>query len=97
LETWRADHAAVRAADDGGDYPTAVAIAVIDPGRSSAAFAALDDRLRRSIDLTGRAFAGAAADAGTGLTVAAAFWALLALGIVAGAVVGLQQRIAEYR
>ena len=39
----------------------------------------------------------AAAQAGTVLTFAAVLWALLALGIVAGSVVGLQQRIAEYR
>ena len=97
LDAWRADHAQVRAADDGGDYPAAVAIAVTDPTRSSASFATLDDQLRRSIDATRRAFASAASDAGSGLTLAAVVWALLALGIVAGAGFGLQQRIAEYR
>jgi hypothetical protein len=97
LDAWRTGHAAVRKADDGGDYPGAVAIAVTDPTKNSADFAALDSALQQAIDVTGRAFDAAAADAGTGLTAAAVLWTVLALGIVAGAVVGIQQRIAEYR
>ena len=68
-----------------------------DPGKNSAAFADLDSELAHAIDITAAAFADGADEAGTGLTFTAVVWAVLAVVVVAGAVVGVQERIAEYR
>ena len=96
-QTWRAGHTEVRQADDGGDYPAAVTIAVTDPTRNSAAFTTVDASLQQAIAVAGAAFTENADDAGSGLTFAAVVWALLAVVAVAGAVLGIQQRLAEYR
>ncbi|MGH8792603.1 MAG: hypothetical protein ACRDXX_08160, partial [Stackebrandtia sp.] len=95
---WRSAHEDLRAADDSGDYDTAVASAVGDEvGDAGRAFAALDaalteanavaaDRFASETDAAGRALGGL----GTGVGV-------ITLIAMIAAALGLQRRISEYR
>jgi hypothetical protein len=94
---WRTVHASLRELDDTGQYPEAVRLAIGAEGSSADAFSRLDDGLAAAIAAAGRAFDANAGDAGAALTGAAFGWSALTLVLVVGAVVGLQQRIAEYR
>ncbi len=95
---WRTVHTKLRGLDDAGQYPQAVALAIgTDPASSATHFNALDKALADGIGTASAAFdrqATAAADAGTGSAVG---FVVLTLGYLAGLVLGLQRRIAEYR
>lgn len=95
---WQAVHKALRAEDDGGDYPAAVAAAV-GAGQGTA----LDDFNRVDGDLAGgiqaadsdfRGYADRAAAGLDGVTVTTSVLVLIAL---AGTIAGVRRRIAEYR
>ena len=96
LAAWRTQHAQMRTLDDGGQYPEAVALAVGDKG-TSATFGQLDTNLGDAIAKADSAFRTHASSAGDVMTATAVGWALLTLVAVAGLVLGLRQRIAEYR
>jgi hypothetical protein len=98
LEDWRAAHRRVRELDDGGQYPQAVAsVTGAEPTGSSATFERLDAALEK-VSVTERgAFTVENRSAGsalTGLTVGPAMLALLATAAV---LVGIGQRVGEYR
>jgi hypothetical protein len=94
LRQWQNDHQSLRKADDAGQYPDAVTAAV---GPQSTLFNSIDGHLQKAITLTEATFDDRAARASDALTGAAAGWAVLAVALLAGLVVGLEQRITEYR
>jgi len=94
---WRTVHAELRDLDNTGQYPEAVALAVGADGSSAAAFNRVDDRLAAAIATADRAFDDRADRAAGALAATSFGWTVLTLMLVAGIVVGLQQRIAEYR
>jgi hypothetical protein len=96
LAAWRTQHTQLRTLDDGGQYPEAVALAVGDKGTSDT-FGRLDTDLGDAIAKADSAFRTHAGSAGDAMTATAIGWALLTLVAVAGLVLGLRQRIAEYR
>jgi len=95
---WRAVHVKLRALDDSGQYPQAVALAIgADPAAAAAKFTALDRALADGIGTASGAFdrqATAAAGESTGTT---AGFVVLTGVYLTGLVLGLQRRIAEYR
>jgi len=93
----RTVHVELRGLDDSGQYPEAVRLAIGADPSSATAFNAVDDRLAQAIAAADRAFTDRADSAGGALAGAAFGWTVLTLLLVAGVVVGLQQRIAEYR
>jgi hypothetical protein len=97
-QRWRAVHVKLRAADDGGDYPGAVALAIGgDQGSAASIFTQLDQNLAQAIARSNTTFgqqAGAAGGALSGLDIGVAILTVL---LLAGVIVGFQQRIAEYR
>jgi hypothetical protein len=94
LTSWQAAHVKLRALDDAGQYPQAVAAAI---GPQSTLFAAIDGTLQQVITSTGATFADRADRASNALTGAVVAWTLLTIILIAGLVAGVEQRIAEYR
>jgi hypothetical protein len=95
---WRLVHLQLRGLDDTGQYPEAVRLAIGgDTGSAATAFNVVDDRLALAIATANRAFTDRADSAGGALVGAGFGWTVLTIVLVAGVVVGLQQRIAEYR
>jgi hypothetical protein len=101
--TWQTRHDKAKAANDSGDYTTAVDTTIGSPGSgstagtTSAAFSQLDSNLNSAID-TERANFHTLASAGRGDTALLAEGAgLLALLAAAGALLGINRRAAEYR
>lgn len=95
---WRRAHAAVRAADDGGDYTTAVQLAIQRTPRGAVtAFDTLDRHLSEAIDHTRSAFSTRIHQASSALTGITAGVAVLAMFTAAAATVGIWQRLKEYR
>jgi hypothetical protein len=95
---WRAAHAAIRKADDGGDYAGAVGLA-IGAGQDSAAnvFGRLDADLARGIAHGGDRFGREADSAGGALGGVSAGIGALTVLLMLGVVAGMQRRIVEYR
>ena len=98
LEAWTTEHEAIRAADDGGDWDGAVALATATgPGTSSDAFAQFSGLARSRIT----ADADQVADelSGSGRSSVLVGWLALAVGVVAAAFAwrGLSVRLREYR
>lgn len=95
---WAKVHTRIRAADDNGDYLTAVDLA-IEPGADRAAgrFDAVDDSLRKAIAATQATFEDEVSQAGNALTGLVIGVILLALIAAAGAAGGIWQRLKEYR
>lgn len=95
---WGDAHRSVRQLDDGGQYPQAVASVVgSGKGTSGGAFATLDAALAQAI---GEERAAAAVDIeGADTALAALAWAsgILALIAAGAVVVGIGQRVGEYR
>jgi hypothetical protein len=93
-------HAAIRTADDGGQFDKAVALAV-DPSSSvtsaNGAFAALDRQLTDGLDASQQEFSRQTSVANNDLTGMTAIVVLVLLGAAILALYGLQQRINEYR
>ncbi len=101
---WRAAHAKIRELDNGGQYPDAVKLAIGnpaagdgDPASAAAAFNRVDDALAAAIWSANHTFEGRARSADAATTGAAFGLAIIMVISVAGLIVGLQQRIAEYR
>ncbi|MBD8080617.1 hypothetical protein [Cellulosimicrobium arenosum] len=98
LDDWVAQHAEIRALDDGGDWDAAVELAT-STGEDSpnAAFAAFSDAARADIEAGAAQTRDDLASAGT--TSAVAGWLLLAAGLVAALLAwrGVTARLEEYR
>lgn len=95
---WAAAHRQVRALDDGGNYPGAVAsVVTTQPGGSGAEFVRLDAALADAIEAERAAFVDGTAYAASALTGLVAGPAVLALLAAAAVAVGLGRRIGEYR
>jgi hypothetical protein len=98
LKAWQATHTKLRADDDGGDYTGAVKLAIGSDSDSAASrFNALDGHLADGISAASDKFAAEARSAGDDLTGAGIGLGVLTLLAVLGTVVGIQQRLAEYR
>jgi hypothetical protein len=98
LTRWRAVHDKLRGLDDGGQYPDAVALAVGgEPTSAASVFNQVDAALASAISTSNATFAERASRAGGALTASGVGLALLTVLLVAGLIVGLQRRIAEYR
>jgi alkylhydroperoxidase/carboxymuconolactone decarboxylase family protein YurZ len=98
VKDWRAAHKQLRDKDNGGDYLSAVTMAIgADQGSAASAFTKLDNDLASAITEANGAFGREARAAGQGLTGAVPGSVVLTLLLLAGVVAGLQQRIAEYR
>jgi hypothetical protein len=98
LKAWQAENTAMRATNDKGDYPGAVA-SVIGPDATDAPtlFARVDNDLDRGIEAANKEFAVQAKDAATALGGLAIGVGALIIVALAGLTVGFQRRIAEYR
>jgi len=98
FQAWQDAHKRIRAADDSGDYTTALALAISnDQGGAAAAFDNLDRDLVTAITQARTAFTGSVATARGALSGTVAVVALLALGAAVASVMGLWQRLKEYR
>lgn len=97
-EAWTVAHTGIRAADDSGDYVTAVQRAT-DAGATGAAgiFDRLDSDLRGAIDRTRDAFGAEVNDASRSLAGAMAAVTVLAVLAAAGAAAGIWRRLKDYR
>ncbi|WP_436519662.1 hypothetical protein [Actinoplanes sp. HUAS TT8] len=97
-QRWHELHGQLRALDDKGDYPAAVARATATgPADSAAVFADLDAALTSALDTANQRVdrqAGTGVSALTGLEIALL---LLTAGLVAAVVLGFRPRIGEYR
>jgi hypothetical protein len=98
VKQWRAAHQTLREKDKGGDYLSAVTLAIgAGPDSAATAFTALDTDLATAIAGADRVFDREARAAGNEFTGAAAGHLVLTLLLLASLVAGLWQRIAEYR
>lgn len=98
LEAWTTAHEEIRAADDGGDWDGAVALATsTEPGSSSEAFTAFSDQARASV--TASATQVDDELSGSGRSSVLVGWLSLLAGAVAAAFAwrGLSVRLREYR
>jgi hypothetical protein len=105
VQTWRERHIAARAADDAGDYTTAVAdvIGGKDSGRKTVTattgqcFDKVDASLEKAVTQEQQEFRSAA-DSGRGALALLPYGAaVLAVLAAAGAALGIGRRLAEYR
>jgi hypothetical protein len=97
-ERWRVAHVALRALDDGGRFPEAVAAATgADAQGSGVTFEALDAALGSATDSQRAAFADDAAVARAALAPLPAVSAVLGVLAAVGIVFGIGRRLAEYR
>lgn len=96
--SWLAAHGTLRKDDDGGDYGSAVTVAV-GTGQDSAAtaFDKLDGELRDAIDQTRATFTRKVTDAGATLDGLVVVVAALALLTAAAAGFGIWRRLRDYR
>jgi hypothetical protein len=94
VANWRAQHKQVRTLDDGGQYPEAVTLALGDTAKT---FSTIDTSLGDAIAKADGAFRDHASSADGAMSGAAVGWSLLTIVSIAGLVLGLRQRIAEYR
>jgi hypothetical protein len=98
LEDYQAAHLAVRSLDRDGQYEEAVAHATgTGPDSSATAFAALDAELRETLDEYATRFEARAQQAERNLDNQDLWVSVLAALVALGVVIGLQQRIREYR
>jgi hypothetical protein len=97
-EDWRKAHKQLRDKDNSGDYLGALTLAIgADPASAASAFTKLDTDLATAISGASGEFDREAAAAAGDFTGAAPSAVVLTLILVAGLLVGLQRRIAEYR
>ena len=98
FQAWQEAHQRIRQADDSGDYTTALTATLgTDQGGAAVAFDNLDRDLVTAITRARTAFSGSVATARGALTGTVAVVALLALGAAAASVMGVWQRLKEYR
>ena len=95
-KAWHATHQKIRDADDDGEYPTAVGLALSDDG-SAGQFDKVDQALGTAIRDTTATFEQEVTQAANALTGTVIGVILLALIMAAGAVTGIWQRLKEYR
>jgi len=91
---WSSQHKQVRTLDDGGQYPEAVTLALGDTAKT---FNSIDNSLGDAIAKADGAFRDHASSADAAMSGATVGWSLLTIVSIAGLVLGLRQRIAEYR
>jgi hypothetical protein len=97
-ERWRDAHLALRALDDGGRFPEAVASATgADPQGSGVTFEALDAALGSATDAQRAAFDDDAAVARAELALLPAVSVVLGVLAAVGIVLGIGRRLGEYR
>jgi hypothetical protein len=94
VAAWRKVHTALRADDDGGNYPAAVAAAT---GSASDAFTHVDEYLAAGIAASDETFTKQAVAASRTIHVVGIVVVILTLLALGGAAIGVQRRIAEYR
>ncbi|MET0133744.1 MAG: hypothetical protein ABW215_09130 [Kibdelosporangium sp.] len=96
--TWLEAHGKIRELDNGGQYDEAVKLATgADDKGSAAAFNRLDENLSAAIQQGRVKFVEATASAGNALLGLVPGVAVLALVAAAGCMVGIRQRLREYR
>jgi hypothetical protein len=91
---WHDAHEQIRAADERGEYPEAVTVAL---GPAAEQFDAVDQSLKEAIEDTNATFVDEVSQAGSALTGTVIGVILLALVTAIGAVTGIWQRLKEYR
>lgn len=97
-QEWRGVHEEIRAADDSGDYATAVELAIGSAEDGAAArFDEVDAGLREAIGLTTVRFNDEVSQASNAVTGTVVGVILLAVLMAAGSVAGIWQRLKEYR
>ena len=97
-KTWTGAHSDIRAADDSGDYTTAVRLAVEQvPGGAAPAFDKLDADLRAALDRTRATFGEKVSDASGALSGAVAAVIVFAVVVAAGSAAGIWRRLRDYR
>jgi hypothetical protein len=95
---WQDIHAEVRRLDETGDYPAAVALAIgSDDQSAGSAFASLDEALGDGIGYGNERFVVSAQRADNALDGVGLGVGLLTALLLVGIVVGIQQRLGEYR
>jgi hypothetical protein len=98
IQEWADAHARLRTLDDDGDYPAAVAMATASGATDiPAVFATVDNGLASAITASTDVFDREAEAAQRALAGSRVAVAVLTLVLAAGAIVGVQRRIAEYR
>jgi hypothetical protein len=97
-KAWHDVHGRIRDADDQGDYPEAVQLALsTDAAGAAPRFDAVDRQLDNAIDRTTLAFEEEVSQASSALTGTVIGVIVLALVMASGAVTGIWQRLKEYR
>lgn len=95
---WLATHGKIRELDDGGDYESAVGMAIGDtPDGAATAFYQLDTNLVDAITVGRTMFYEQTTKAGQTLTGLAPGLVVLALVSAVGVTIGIRQRLQEYR
>ncbi|MEE1753670.1 hypothetical protein PUR26_14665 [Streptomyces sp. SP18CS02] len=94
---WRKRHAVVRKEDTAGDYEAALAGVIGDKDTTGQSFDQVDAALEKALAHEQEEFTRAAADGRDALTGLAVGAAVLAVLGAAGAVMGVNRRLAEYR
>lgn len=97
-QRWLATHNKIRELDDGGDYESAVGMAIADtPDGSATAFYQLDSNLVDAIAAGRTMFFEQTTKAGQALTGLAPGLVVLAVVSAVGVTMGIRQRLQEYR
>lgn len=97
-DEWRAVHEDIRAADDGGDYLRAVDLTIGgDENGAAARFDEVDSALQEALARTQQSFTDEVSQASNAVTGTVLGVILLAAIMAAGSVVGIWQRLKEYR
>ncbi|MEC3975451.1 hypothetical protein [Amycolatopsis sp. H20-H5] len=96
---WFKAHTLVRVNDDRGDYQDAVDLAIKenDKGTAAATFLSLDRNLLAAINIGRQQFLDDTHDANGALTLLAPGLAVLSVIALAGATMGIRERLREYR
>jgi len=95
---WRDVHGEIRKSDDGGDYDRAVDLAIgTDDDGAAARFDQVDSALKDALATTQQSFNDEVAQASNAVTGTVLGVIVLAVLMAAGSVVGIWQRLKEYR
>jgi hypothetical protein len=97
-QAWSAVHQEIRAEDDAGAYTEAVKLAIApSDGGAAALFDAVDSRLGEALGITTDRFDDEVSQASNAVTGTVLGVIVLAVLMAAGSVVGIWQRLKEYR